>query len=721
VTVASGSTSELRLWLGYVERAGALWEADGPDVYTVVLPPDLQRSLGLGEHLMVTASPEAAREDGSILLGPGHPLIDAAVSDVLGAGDAGEAWLNWPRPPLPTSDTLLAAARSFLPVVHGKVELGGPPKPLYAPLLRVGSLVTYTVDERFQECEEVWVCGRTGVAVGRVEPVAPAAVRRTADPVLDPDLPRALTGAESLMEARTARRLGELTAAAEPLVRTEVARTAAYYADALAALSKRRSAAPPDRQRLIDARIAATEAERDRRLQEIHDTFHARWTSRPFRLHLLHAPALEVPLLVRRGERRWPFTLTWLLHAAAFTAARCPTCAAEAILVAGRDRLGCRRCLGERPSRPVGIDLIGRRARPSPPVAPGRPHPELPGRTPAQHASSASVQGTAPPLRHRETLPQPDAAGKAGQQPLPPGVDPRPPRRRAGTARARPARESSGSDTWARQMGLTPSLQRQMARLRSEADRILRTRAKAGERLAYDLWQAAVERRPLPSRQVAPGSPFAVLQRLFGGAAPLVAIGAPHSAAPQSSSSESEWDPIREVGTTWGTVRVGGRDHAYVMSWGWDGERARALVLEVPGARPDVPLSLTSPAQVSRLHWNAPRPTGPMDAVEQALWDRDIAQFGLSQVVRCVAIWEGLRDRPVSPGRAGGAEVAPPSVTWGELSPNLSAASVAMAVSRVRRLRRTPAAVCRAYGVDLDRLSPLAEGLHRVLKRELAR
>ena len=50
----------------------------------VLLTPELQRAFALPEEVVVTSDPEAAREDGALLLIPGHPLLDQAVASVLG-------------------------------------------------------------------------------------------------------------------------------------------------------------------------------------------------------------------------------------------------------------------------------------------------------------------------------------------------------------------------------------------------------------------------------------------------------------------------------------------------------------------------------------------------------------------------------------------------------------------------------------------------------------
>ena len=137
-------------WLRYVEREGGLYEDRG-DVALAVLPPRLAEP-GLGEAVLVTADPEAAREDGAQLIGPGHPALDQAVDDVLGCGDAGCAALPWPGSSRPGLAALEERARAAVSLARGRLDLAAPLSPCYAPLLRVAALVTYrlSLDQRVQ-------------------------------------------------------------------------------------------------------------------------------------------------------------------------------------------------------------------------------------------------------------------------------------------------------------------------------------------------------------------------------------------------------------------------------------------------------------------------------------------------------------------------------------------------------------------------------------------
>ena len=344
-------------WLRWAEGHGALTDGAGGkggtgDASMVVLPPPLQADLDLPEALSVTADPEVAREDGALLLIPGHPLLDRAAGQVLDDGDAGIAHLAWPASLPPSAACLEAKARDQLGVDHGRIDVAGEPLPAYLPVLRLGVLVSFAVslEERFQERQEAWVDARTGLSVGDAAGArfastpwvpGPGPARR-----LGPDLEAAVCAAHALLDARARRRMEVVARHGASAREAELARAEAYYAATLDSVTRRKAAAAPERQALYEEQARATEVERDRRVAEIHEKFRPRHELRPFRAHILEVPALVLPVAVRRGERRYPFELTWLPATRRFLAVSCPACGDPgAPLVAGRRQLGCRACL----------------------------------------------------------------------------------------------------------------------------------------------------------------------------------------------------------------------------------------------------------------------------------------------------------------------------------------------------------------------------------------
>ncbi|MDP9387118.1 MAG: hypothetical protein M3Q48_04135 [Actinomycetota bacterium] len=340
----------MRFWLDYAERHGALFEDHG-DCVALLLPDGLRQRHRLPEEVTVTADPDVARHDDALLLAPGQPVLEDAADDVLSAGDVGVVALGWPRSVPPSAEVLEARAREQIPVAHGRIDAAGAPGRALLPVLRVGALITYSVslDERFQEREEAWVDATTGcplpddVAAGVAS--CPPSDGEAAGPRMPGDVDTAAAAAARHLAARGEPRLAELGRQAQRACHEELARAEAYYAAALAAIGRRRAGAPPERARMLDAQAEATRIERSRRLAEIEEKFGPRLAVRPFRMHLVLVPALRLPVVVRRGTRSYPLTLSWLLWARCFAPLPCPSCRSITPLNAGRHRLGCHACL----------------------------------------------------------------------------------------------------------------------------------------------------------------------------------------------------------------------------------------------------------------------------------------------------------------------------------------------------------------------------------------
>ena len=133
----------------------------------------------------------------------------------------------------------------------------------------------------------------------------------------------------------------------------ELDRVEAYYRDALATIERRRAQAPADRRELLDARADSLRNEGARRIGETREKYLASHEIRPYRLHIFEVPVWRLPVDVRRGDRRHPLTLDWLIPLTRFTDVACPHCGADERLVATKTGLGCASCVPRRTARLV--------------------------------------------------------------------------------------------------------------------------------------------------------------------------------------------------------------------------------------------------------------------------------------------------------------------------------------------------------------------------------
>lgn len=338
----------LDFWLRYVEGSGGLTEFDG-DTTLVMLPPTLQTMLELPEELHVTADPAVAREDGATLLSAGHPALSRCADEVLAVGDVAALTVPAPATPPPPAEHLQASARDQFTVEHGRVDVSGAPTRSVRTMLRVGALVDYTLssDDHYQECAECWVdvqSQRQLSTDASMKLAALSVVPKDGAPSLN-GVSAAIRCADRFIEQCAERRRSELGDDIDKMRDAELERVEAYYRDALATLERRRAQAPADRWELLDARAEAVRNERARRIEETRQKYQASQQIRPYRLHIYELPVWRLPVDIRRGDRRYPLTLDWLIPLARFADVACPHCGADERLVATKTRLGCVNCV----------------------------------------------------------------------------------------------------------------------------------------------------------------------------------------------------------------------------------------------------------------------------------------------------------------------------------------------------------------------------------------
>ena len=673
---AVGDEPALRFWLRYAEREGALVEEHG-DHALLLLPHSLQAASELPEEVVVTADPDVAREDGATLLIPGHPAIERAAVAVLAQGDAGHAFLPWPASRAPARSALEARARELVPVEHGRVDAAGEPACVYVPLLRVGAIVSYSasLSLRFEEQEEAWVDARTGLKPGERTLATVAAARWKQAPdqrhrELPADLALAIPRAHAQLERRACERQRSLAIHAGRARDSELARSDAYYQGALESIARRRVAADVERARLLDAQADATRAEHMRRRREIEREYEPGREIRPFRLQLVHAPAFLLPVDVRRGGRRFSFTLTWLATAGEFAAYRCPACGAAEALVAGREGLGCAACA---PSRAPSAAGAGGRAESAPPGA-IEPAPPPGPRVP----SARALEPPERPARPRQAPAHPATPRRAA------APTPAPPRPSMRPATSRPPRSRPPS----RSAGRPPS--------RGSIER-------TGNKLALAFWQRAAGGERWPRAKTARDSPLRAVYRLYGAPGPLHALGIPRGQLPDEVTASTYPGKRGAPELTLGVVLADGRGYQYVLSW-WQ-EAGKPTVGEVsPAAHPLAlpPLEGNGSDLAARLREAAAPPAIELDPVAAALWAAELECSGLPFVVRCLATWWRVRD-----DRGADHDAA--------------AAAVAHAVAKACGMRRTKDAAATMYGIEVVAMDRAADALGGALRLDRAR
>ncbi len=487
----STSGSGIDFFVRYAEAEGALAEVV-PEGAVLVLPEELRTVLRLPEEIGLTEDPETARDDGFLLVTTGHPLLLAAARTVLERGDVGCGSLPRPDGLPPTPGVLEEKAREHVHADHGRMEVTDTPMAADVTVLRVGALLTYSIsiDERVQELEEAWVladCGRV---------VPPELIRRLQAMVLEPGTAahtaaptgKAVAGAHQLLCGRARRRADDLARQTSARLHSQLGVVDDYYGRVLSSIDERMQRASSDRVALLSEQADATKVEWKRRRAEVADDLTPSFEVQPFRLHLIAVPSYHVQATVRRGARRYPLPLTYVPLTSSFLPPPCPSCGSEAILVAGKDRLGCRRCMAPprqgdddgtgrfEDRQPIGSRPVPVETTPEPPLPPDRP--------------TDSPAATGVPTGRRPQRPSDRSPSIAGTAPTP----------------ARTARKRSSGRVTPKGSGARSSS------------------AQSGIQVALSFW-SSVRSGELRPRDAVPDSPMQALLRLYGSLGPALAIG----------------------------------------------------------------------------------------------------------------------------------------------------------------------------------------------------
>ncbi len=627
----------LRFWLNYVASADGLWER-ADDSFLVVLPSPLQADFGLPDEARFTSDPDIAREDGIALLAAGHPALIKAAESVLDAGDVGHLVLAAPRSRPPDSATLLTHARERIRVDHGRIDPASDAVPATRLVLRVGAMVRYAVSAEDQLQEQIECCvdvptrallpeasGRRLLQAEQAEQAEPVTTNEpdggaSGETVVPPEpgdgtVEGAFQVAGATIEARAVSRRTELAADLRQAHDAERQRAEEYYAAAVASLEGRQVGATSDRKALLDARVASTCEERSRRLADIAERYQPRHEIQPYRLHLIEIPVLRLVANVRRGERRYPVVLDWLLPVGEFAPLVCPRCREGALLVATKTHLGCAECV------PVAAAPAAR--------APGR-RLRLAGRLIEGEQVSAGASPESTPLlsdaQNSTQPPLPLASPAAASTASAAQADPNAKPTAKPTAEPKPV---TAERTWR-----LPTLSVSDARRRQDH--------------AIAFWQAAAlgEVRKL-ARLCAADSPVHALVRLFGGAAPLLAAGLGSARPPDSVSATTLNYQVHGLWATTGQLSGRHVERDYLLRWA-DAGSARLVAEILPFANGfvmhDLSASRLRAAGGPALFTGLPSPRIPTDQVSQTLLDTMAPMHGITLLARSLASWWRIGD-----------------------------------------------------------------------------
>jgi hypothetical protein len=588
----STEASGIDFFIDFAEAEGALAERV-PEGALLILPEQMQTALNLAEELGLTEDPETAREDGFLLVTAGHPLLMSAAATVLARGDVGCSSL--PRPPglPPTPGALEDKAREQIQSDHGRIDVAGTPRATHVVVLRVGALLTYciSIDERVQELEEVWVVADSGRAIPAelCERLRAAALEPGVEGGITAPTGQGVAQAHELLCARARRRVEYLSRQTSTRLRGQLDIVDDYYGRVLSSIDERLGRAGSDRVAMLTEQADATRREWVRRRAEVTDDLTPTFEVQPFRLHLVAVPSYSVAAVVRRGARAHPISLDYVPLLSSYFPLACPSCGSEAILVAGKDRLGCRSCMAPAPL---------------PVLAPSTNQPH--DRTP----------------RESEAKPAP--------LPPPPSDTPTP-----STSRSRPTPART-----------TRAPKRASGRVTPKGSTGQPVKAQTGIRMATSFWES-VHSGELRPRDAILHSPMRTLLRLYGSLGPTYVVGVDDPEGMTGLSATAVAVGPDGTCTTDGALHCGGEgDRPYALYWR---SGSRSNLIEVEG----FPLEELGPLLARRDEYGKiyrhrlrhllsppPKPIIELDPTAAVLLNQAARFAGLGYAVRCMAAWE---------------------------------------------------------------------------------
>ncbi len=359
MTAETKRTELERFVLEYVEAAGGVWDEAEPQVYEVMLPPELGPALELpaGDVHRFAFDPEALLDYPSAqLMMFGNPSLERIFEDAQGRGRAARVYL--PAGNIAPHDLRSRVARSL--ELGPGIELSlGPSRVYHLEACLFWFEATFISDEREQDIVSVGIERFHGRPVRHLEQtlrqhrVAPEPALPYPDAVgLSMPATYALAREEALRPLQVAAhaRLTELQAG----YGRQAERISAYFADLRTELARRVDRAVgrgEDRER-FESQSRALTLEEQARLRELRQKLALRVQVRL--LNLLHVVQPKLMLQLRLERAKQPpqsLTAVWDPLAQALEAVPCPTCGRPTLSLVSRGTLGCPACPDEPPDR----------------------------------------------------------------------------------------------------------------------------------------------------------------------------------------------------------------------------------------------------------------------------------------------------------------------------------------------------------------------------------
>jgi len=317
-----------------LESYGAVVEQTGYALVEVLLPDDLAPSFNGKNFLRLAFDYEVAQETAECeFVTFGSYLLDAVTRLALSTGRVVECYVPVPHLELPPR--IAEQAEQVVDFVKCKPPRFKTSYPLEYTYYQFDFRCVYRYDEKREELHSVLVdvhTGRQDAEVQKLLPLLQKVMPLEQREHILPQAPlipveeaysRACAAVTSLVRGE----MDRLEAKQAALREKELAKVARYYENTLRELQRKLfRSRDPERQKRFKQQIAATEADRERRLQDVREKFAVEAEVHLDSIVIYRLPKLQLVLEVQQRDEIFSFELVFNTLSREVETPLCPCC-----------------------------------------------------------------------------------------------------------------------------------------------------------------------------------------------------------------------------------------------------------------------------------------------------------------------------------------------------------------------------------------------------------
>jgi hypothetical protein len=300
--------------LGYMEQQGGIVMPPAFGVYEVLMPDELAAGFHLDSYQRLSFE---TKTDEALNLTINHPMVETIAEDLMAQPASARVYINHVR--LEKRGLLELARRAFtLPNARLQATAQSTEQNARHHHLRFNFKITYVTDEKQEEMASVVMDVQAGHVVRDIEvldrlesyesasayeslPLAKPRWRDAGMGLSAEAFQALLTRAEAALREDIAGKLSILVSRLRRFTELDLARVQSYYDDMASDLERRRArltAEDSDREQSIEDKVAALEAERTVKLEDVHARYQVRVELELINILLIEQPKILTPIII---------------------------------------------------------------------------------------------------------------------------------------------------------------------------------------------------------------------------------------------------------------------------------------------------------------------------------------------------------------------------------------------------------------------------------------